>query len=236
MAPQVTERPGRSLLPTMILYLLFPALIFGFVESQTANMTVEELNKVEGNQTFRELITNSTMQAGNVTSSLYIDEKRVIEDELQNNQTSVIREDSENFQDQETEFPGRYCHEEELEVYSHSLCGDNFRMEMTSISPEKWCVLENIIRPYNTMTVCLELVSETFGCYYPNSIIQALFISIHSTYFYNCSSGTEIQQQPPSEDAPQAVVIALTLIPVSLIPVLVYLVVWRSESGSIPPQ
>ncbi|XP_044035512.1 receptor activity-modifying protein 1-like [Siniperca chuatsi] len=232
MAPQVTDRPQRFLLipsslSTMILYLLlFPVLILGIVESQTANMTEDELGKVEGNQTFSESTADkSPMKPGNVTSSLYKDETSQIEDELQNNQTStVLSEDDENFQDQENEFPARQCQHNLLVEYSHSYCGKAFHMEMQSISPENWCVLEKIIRPYNDMTVCLEKLSDIVNCYYPNPNIQDFFLYIHSYYFQNCS-----KEELLLVDAPQGVVIALTLIPVSLIPVLVYLVVWKSK-------
>ncbi|XP_039644562.1 receptor activity-modifying protein 2-like isoform X2 [Perca fluviatilis] len=231
MSSQVTERPRRllpipSLLATMILYLLVPALILGGnVDSQTANRTEEELSKVEGNQTLRESPANSAMKPDNVTSSLYKDEKSLIEDELQNNQTSnVITEDDESFQDQENEFAGQLCKVDLLKEYSYIYCGNEFNSEMMSISTDNWCVLGDVIRPYNNMTVCLERLSNMVGCYYPNPTIQDFFLYIHSNYFVNCS-----KEDVLLEDAPQGMVIALTLIPVSLIPLLVYMVVWKSN-------
>ncbi|XP_078136132.1 receptor activity-modifying protein 1 isoform X2 [Sander vitreus] len=231
MASQVTERPRRLLpipssLATMILYLLVPVLILGGnVESQTANRTEEELSKVEGNQTLREPpANNSALKPDNVTSSLYKDEKSLIEDELQNNQTSgVITEDDERFQDQENKF-ATLCDVDMLEAYSHLICGEAFHTEMMSISTENWCVLPDVIRPYNNMTTCLERLSNLIGCYYPNPTIQDIFLNIHSNYFLNCS-----KEEDPLVDAPQGMVIALTLIPVSLIPLLVYVVVWKSN-------
>ncbi|XP_049915459.1 uncharacterized protein LOC126399490 [Epinephelus moara] len=212
----------------MILCLLFPVLILGNVESQTANVTGHgELNSVEGNQTFTESSTNnSTMIPANVTYSLYKDEMSLIEVELQNNQTStVITEDDEDFQEQEKKHPGRHCQEDMLVFYSYNYCGAIFDMEMSSISKDNWCVLENILRPYSNMTFCLESISNSFGCYYPNSNIQDFFLHIHSSYFFNCSK----EELPVLVDAPQWLVIILTLIPVSLIPVLVYLVVLKSN-------
>ncbi|XP_070708425.1 receptor activity-modifying protein 3 [Pempheris klunzingeri] len=164
------------------------------------------------------------MKPDNETFSLYREEKSQIEDELLNNQTSVITEDDENFQDQENEFLGRRCHRDLLVQYSYGLCAANFHKEMFSVGPEKWCVLEHIIRPYNIMTMCLEMLSNSVGCYYPNPDIQDFFIQIHSDYFQNCSMDELLPV-----DAPQGLVIALTLIPVSLIPALVYLVVWKSN-------
>lgn len=198
----------------------------GTVEPKTANVTEEELNKVEGNLTFSESNAfNSTNKARNVTISLNKDEKSQIEDELQSNKTSTnITEDNEKFQEQEIEFPARHCMHYELVKYSHSYCGDIFHKEMQSIGTENWCNLEKIIRPYNSLTVCLENLSHLVDCYYPNTDIQDFFLYTHSYYFHNCSA-----EEMMFPDAPYGLVIVLTLIPVSLIPVLVYLVVWKSE-------
>lgn len=53
---------------------------------------------------------------------------------------------AETFQEQETEFPHRVCHQDVLFQLSHSICGGAFHTQMLLISPESWCVLENIIR------------------------------------------------------------------------------------------
>lgn len=228
MTPQVTDRPRRlpllpSPLSTMILYLLFSALIIGIVESQTANTTEDEFSKVEVNQTFSVSTKNhSVIKSENGTSNWDKHKLRKIEDELQNQ--TVITEDDESFQDQEKMFPIRECHEGVLINYSHRLCGEYFHQEMLTISTEDWCVLENIIRPYNDMTLCLEELSRLLGCYYPSYDIQDFFIQIHSYYFSNCS-----KEELFLEDAPHGLVVVLTLIPVSLIPILVYLVVWKSK-------
>lgn len=70
----------------------------------------------------------------------------------------------------------------------------------------------------------MEIVSQILGCYYPNQAIQALFLQVHTRYFHNCT-----KEELLFEDAPQWLVITLTLIPVSLIPMLTYLVVWKSK-------
>lgn len=72
--------------------------------------------------------------------------------------------------------------------------------------------------------MCLERLSHFVDCYYPNPDIEDFFLHVHSLYFHNCS-----KEELLLVDAPDGLVIALTLIPVSLIPVLVYLVVWKSK-------
>ncbi|XP_060950951.1 receptor activity-modifying protein 3-like [Limanda limanda] len=198
----------------MILYLLLPLLIAG-VKSQSANVTVEERSGAERNQTFG-VSTNE-----NVTSS-FPPEESLIEEELENKNLTFITEEDESFQD-----PGsahRHCDHPLLVNASHSYCGEAFHEEMFSISSENWCHLEHITRPYSVLTRCLELLSNYCGCFYPNQDTQDFFISIHDQYFHNCSN-----EELVFEEAPHWLVMVLTLIPVSIIPLLVYLVVWKSK-------
>ncbi|KAG8008824.1 Receptor activity-modifying protein 3 [Nibea albiflora] len=221
MAPQVSDQPRKlQLMPSsaMILYLLFPALLLGTVRSQTEGVMSK------GNQALNESTTDSgRMNPGNVTSSVYQDSMSQIEDELESNRT-IITEDDENFQKQE--FTG-LCQEGMLLQYAEQLCGENFMTEMRSVSTENWCILENIIRPYNDLTICIERLSNILGCYYPNRSTQDFFLQIHSQYFHNCSN-----EDAHFVEEPHSLVVVLTLIPVSLIPALVYIVIWKNHSES----
>ncbi|XP_067345044.1 receptor activity-modifying protein 3-like isoform X1 [Channa argus] len=224
-ALSLQERPWK-LVPTMIPYLLIPVLIIhGVMESQSANMTEEQLGKAERNHTLDiSQMYNTTRKPEYMTSSLYKDKKTQVEDELQKNQTSVVTEDNENFQDWENWFSAKTCSRDELKNNSQVYCVANFHKEMQKISKDNWCVMENIIRPYFAMTNCLEGLCYLLSCYYPNPEIEDVFINIHSSYFKNCT-----KEELLIDDAPQALVIILTLIPVSLIPAMVYLVVWKSK-------
>lgn len=53
---------------------------------------------------------------------------------------------SEDFQDQETWLPGERCLRAELLHYSHSECGEPFHRQISAVSSEQWCVLEQVIR------------------------------------------------------------------------------------------
>ncbi|XP_076007667.1 receptor activity-modifying protein 3 [Genypterus blacodes] len=237
MAPQVTVRPLRltpllSPPSTMRLYLLLHVAILGIVDSQTANRTDEEPIKAEqpGNQTLplptSHEITGG-VKVGNVSSTLYKDELSELEREvgLQHNATfTLITEDDERFQDQGQFRPPLPCDGEFLTAASHSHCGEKFHQAMMTVSTENWCDLEYTIRPYNHMIVCMEELSGFLGCYYPNPEVQDFFLYIHHLYFHNCSEAELLLA-----DAPHAVVVVLTLIPVSLIPLLVFLVVWKSK-------
>ncbi|XP_061563977.1 receptor activity-modifying protein 1-like [Cololabis saira] len=208
----------------MIFYLFIPALLLGFVESQLTHFSEEILSKVVNNQTFGKFTNdNTTTRPNNLTTGLFEDELTEIEAVLRENQTyAVIQEDNERSQHQE--FPDKQYNHAELIYFSHSVCGKVFHQEMQAISTEDWCVLDNIIRPYNDLTECLKRLADLCYSYFPNADIEDFFLFIHSNYFQNCTNEEEVQ----FKDAPHSLVIVLTVIPVSIIPVLVYLAVSKS--------
>lgn len=79
------------------------------------------------------------------------------------------------------------------------------------------------------MTKCLEFVSKKLYCFYPNPDTQDFFLYVHSLYFHNCS-----KEEVHLEDAPKGLVVTLTLIPISLLPLLLYLMVWKLSVASTP--
>uniref|UniRef100_A0A3Q3VYZ2 Uncharacterized protein n=1 Tax=Mola mola TaxID=94237 RepID=A0A3Q3VYZ2_MOLML len=199
------------------MFVYFSLVLTGVDESQTK---IDPINS--------KCFPAGTVEPGNVTSSLSKDERSRIEAELENNQTSTnITEDDKTFQDQEVHFSFAHCNREALVEYSHTICGKVFQAEMLSVGAEKWCVLQNVIRPYTFMTFCLEELSNMVSCYYPNPDIQDFFLEMHALYFHNCSQGELLLQE-----APDGLAIGLTLIPVSLIPALVYLVVRKTNSST----
>ncbi|XP_029953890.1 receptor activity-modifying protein 2 [Salarias fasciatus] len=213
----------------MILYLLVPALVLGDVE--IGNTTEEEgAGRWGMNLTFSPSSSNhSWSQPKNVTWSLQEDRRTGADGELRGNMTSgVVTEDQESFQDEENLISGQHCHRDLLLEHSSLLCGGGFHAEMLELSPDDWCVLENVIRPYSDLTLCLENLSHVVGCFFPNSDTQDFFLHIHSMYFQNCQ---QVEEQLLA-DAPHGVVVALTLVPVSLIPILVYVVVWKSKAAT----
>lgn len=79
-------------------------------------------------------------------------------------------------------------------------------------------------RPYNQLSECMENLAGILNCYYPNQQSQAFFVAMHEIYFHNCQEEEEVPW-----DAPPSLVLALTLLPVSLIPILVFMVVWKNN-------
>lgn len=74
------------------------------------------------------------------------------------------------------------------------------------------------------MTVCLEKLSYHFDCFYPNPQIQDFFIAMHSEYFRDCA-----EEEDEEDVMDEKILVTLILVPVSLIPILVYMVVRNSK-------
>ncbi|XP_028332157.1 receptor activity-modifying protein 3 isoform X1 [Gouania willdenowi] len=213
--------------------LLSALLLLGGVElhaadkrNHTFNVSTdgheEEWSQSKWNQTFNA----STNGANDVHESTNATLFQEIQDELNSSQTfDILTEDDESFQDQDMWFPGLHCDQELLLLLSASHCGELFHQEMLWVSSEDWCHLSHVIRQYNDLTMCLERLSHVVGCYFPNPDIQDFLLHIHSIYFHNCTEEEELLL----EDAPHGLVIVLTLIPVCIIPLMVYMVVWKSK-------
>ncbi|XP_048030133.1 receptor activity-modifying protein 1-like isoform X2 [Megalobrama amblycephala] len=133
-----------------------------------------------------------------------------------------VTENNEILQQQDFHHIYNHCYEEDL-MYFGKLCSEFFNINMSALGKENWCNMEMVIRSYNQLTACLEQFSTYSGCYYPNRVVEQTFITIHQQYFSSCSSEDDLA------DAPAGVVLVATLLPILLIPFIVYIVVWKSS-------
>lgn len=83
---------------------------------------------------------------------------------------------------------------------------------------QRWGVARSA---YYQLKVCLEELSQWCGCHYPNAAAHSAFLRVHSAYFAPCPPRP---QEGHLEDAPRRLVLGLTLAPVALVPLLVYVV------------
>ncbi|XP_053728028.1 receptor activity-modifying protein 1-like [Synchiropus splendidus] len=208
--------------------LLVLVLLLDLLGCETTNVTTVDPAEGLRNQTVAPLNRGKPKQFHN--SSWYDEDLRKLE--VKNNQSNqFVYEENESFQEQEDHVqPGR-CNYSQLQSFSHSICGVHFFESMKSLRPEDWCIFQHIARSYNDLTLCLENLSLMISCVYPNPTIQDLFLQIHSRYFSSCSSEEELLL-----DAPEWVVVLLTLVPVTLIPILVYLVILKSKEFQMVPK
>ncbi|XP_060777093.1 receptor activity-modifying protein 1-like isoform X2 [Neoarius graeffei] len=136
----------------------------------------------------------------------------------------VVHEDQEDFQDQEKKHHYNNCNETLLMYCVELECLDFFHKYMEYLGQQSWCNWEMVISYYNYLSDCSEICAARAHCYYPNAVAQELFVDVHKQYFNLC--GTKEDVLP---DAPARVVLVLTLLPVSVIPILVYMVIWKSS-------
>ncbi|KAK2855418.1 hypothetical protein Q7C36_007287 [Tachysurus vachellii] len=143
----------------------------------------------------------------------------------ENIKDNVTFEDQEDFQDQEKIHHYGQCNETLLRHFGKEICSDHFDLFMSVLGEENWCNWEMVLNSYHDLTYCLEQVCAVVAhCYYPNAVVQEMFVEVHKQYFSLC--GTKEEVLP---DAPARVVLVLTLLPVSVIPILVYMVIWKSS-------
>ncbi|KAK3551502.1 hypothetical protein QTP70_017367 [Hemibagrus guttatus] len=141
------------------------------------------------------------------------------------NKDNATFEDQEGFQNQENIHHFGKCNETLLRILGEDYCLKYFDSLMSELREEEWCDWEMVLSNYNELTHCLEDLCATFvHCYYPNPVVQDMFVKVHKKYFSLC--GTKEEVLP---DAPARVVLVLTLLPVSVIPILVYMVIWKSS-------
>ncbi|KAK0133200.1 Receptor activity-modifying protein 1 [Merluccius polli] len=234
-----TARQSSSRLSTtMLVHLLLTTLVSGIHSGNVTIITITKPNDQSGLEPveafskhveffFNIHITINVNPEGTVEPNL----DRSIWDDLADREVglypnlklNLTAEDNESFQEQEQLYPHRYCYQEELEKHSHSLCGLVFQQSMEAIGVEHWCSFDKVMGAYNNLTTCMEILSSILNCYYPIASVQTFFLHVHNQYFLPCS------QEELLFDAPHTVVVVLTLVPVTIIPLLVYLVVWKSN-------
>ncbi|KAL6489152.1 hypothetical protein MHYP_G00028930 [Metynnis hypsauchen] len=136
---------------------------------------------------------------------------------------NVTYEDQESFQDQKNIYY-RHCNKTFLMMKVECCLDLIFHPNMMALGEENWCNWDMVIWYYSFLTICLEDSSEESSCYFPGPIIQKLFVDIHKQYFSSCSS-----KEDAFPNTPLSVVLILTLLPVSIIPIAVYLVICKNN-------
>ncbi|KAK2833190.1 hypothetical protein Q5P01_017079 [Channa striata] len=103
-------------------------------------------------------------------------------------------------------------------------CLLDFVNAMDSQNSTDWCIWSNVRGLYSNLSHCTEEMSDCLRIPWPNPLVEQTFVKIHSEYFIDCP--TEELSDPPS-----AIVFALVVTPICLIPVMVSLVVLKTKNG-----
>ncbi|XP_005796762.2 receptor activity-modifying protein 2 [Xiphophorus maculatus] len=99
-----------------------------------------------------------------------------------------------------------------------------FNEKMRSLNSTDWCVWDKVSSSYSDFSTHTETISDCLLIPWPNSLVEKLFVNIHSEYFKTCPT-EEFSDPPPG------IVLALVITPICLIPVMVSLVVIKTKNG-----
>ncbi|XP_028312066.1 receptor activity-modifying protein 2 isoform X2 [Gouania willdenowi] len=105
-----------------------------------------------------------------------------------------------------------------------NLCVINFEKAMFSLNNTDWCVWRKVSSLYSNMSYCTERFSDCLLIPWPNPLVEETFVSTHSKFFHDCPT-EELSDPPP------AIIFALVITPICLIPVMVSLVVLKTKNG-----
>lgn len=77
---------------------------------------------------------------------------------------------------------------------------------------------------YSNLSLCTEEISDCLLIPWPNSLVERKFVDLHAKYFKDCPT-EELSDPEP------AIVFALAITPICLIPIMVSLVVLKTKNG-----
>uniref|UniRef100_A0A668AAW0 Receptor (G protein-coupled) activity modifying protein 2 n=1 Tax=Myripristis murdjan TaxID=586833 RepID=A0A668AAW0_9TELE len=103
-------------------------------------------------------------------------------------------------------------------------CWKPFKLAMDSLNSTDWCIWHNVRGAYNNFSLCTEQICDCLLIPWPNSLVEHIFVKIHSMFFEDCPT-EELSDPPPG------IVFALVITPICLIPVMVILVVLKTKNG-----
>lgn len=82
----------------------------------------------------------------------------------------------------------------------------------------------SVCRSYRELTECTSHVAKKVFCFWPNAVVDKLFVAIHQRYFRNCSVSGRAVRDPPS-----SVLCPFIVVPILVTLLVTVLVVWRSK-------
>ncbi|XP_005920386.2 receptor activity-modifying protein 2 isoform X1 [Haplochromis burtoni] len=120
----------------------------------------------------------------------------------------------------EVESDGMGCLSNMFAVY----CVQSFKLAMASLNETDWCVWSKVNSWYSNLSTCTEDICDLYFIPWPNRVVEQTFLDIHSLFFKDCPTD-ELSDPPP------AIMFALVITPICLIPVMVSLVVLKTKNG-----
>ncbi|KAL8175769.1 UNVERIFIED_CONTAM: hypothetical protein K2H54_007368 [Gekko kuhli] len=104
------------------------------------------------------------------------------------------------------------------------LCWPKFHATIMATAEDSRCLWETIGSTYSELTICAGLLAQSMGCPLPSPTLDAFFVSIHTEYFASCT----LPIDAPDHQLPTGTIIALSALPVCLVPLSVALTLRRA--------
>ncbi|KAM9396076.1 receptor activity-modifying protein 1-like isoform 1-T1 [Salvelinus alpinus] len=76
-------------------------------------------------------------------------------------------------------------------------CVTKFTQDMEALDQSLWCSWSDTFQPYEELTNCTFFVALKMHCFWPNRLIDELFIRLHRDYFHDCALTGRLLRDPP---------------------------------------
>ncbi|KAM9835942.1 receptor activity-modifying protein 1 [Aulostomus maculatus] len=116
------------------------------------------------------------------------------------------------------------CHTDLYELNVNDLCLKKFKFNMAEVERSLWCSWQDTMKIYEDITNCTFQVAMRMDCFWPNQIVDRLFMQIHQDYFPNCPLTGRLIHDPPI-----SILAPFIAVPVLVTLLMTALVVWRSK-------
>ncbi|XP_075894909.1 receptor activity-modifying protein 2 isoform X2 [Nelusetta ayraudi] len=111
-----------------------------------------------------------------------------------------------------------------LDFLLNFTCFNKFMNSMEQLNSTDHCEWRNVNGFYSNLSHCTEEISDCLLIPWPNPLVERRFVELHEKFFMDC---------PIEElsDPPAAIILALVITPICLIPIMVGLVVLKTKNG-----
>ncbi|XP_075703151.1 receptor activity-modifying protein 2 [Rhinoderma darwinii] len=106
------------------------------------------------------------------------------------------------------------------------ICWEIFNSTMFHTKQEHWCNWEHTVSIYDRFQNCLENSADHLYISYPNELAHNTFLNAHMQFFKDCNLLSEELIDPPEN-----ILFGLIFAPICIIPFLVTLVVYKSNTS-----
>ncbi|XP_034037966.1 receptor activity-modifying protein 1-like [Thalassophryne amazonica] len=104
------------------------------------------------------------------------------------------------------------------------LCLVKFKLDMGGLERGLWCSWPDTMEIYEGVTNCTFQVALRLDCFWPNHIVDRVFMQIHQMYFHDCALTGRLLHDPPV-----SILAPFIAVPVLVTLLMTVIVVWRSK-------